>query len=355
MKKIFTLIAVAMVAMSASAKLVLTEMSKNEVFGIPADGTVKAWSWNQAQTNDSQAHEEPEGSGNWVTDKEATYDYSDATGFDFLVVKFKETCSVKLFCATGGWSKQVDDAAAAGASYVAIDFAAKGAVINDINAIIFQPTEDGKIIVESVEYMTKAEFDAYVEEQSHVVKEADFKNPAVNGVLKMDEGEDQWGWYSPGWFGTSVASLASLYKTMVFEVAQSDGPFKITIQDFTDEAQSRNIQFESVTVTEPVIFALPISDFQYSTLGQYAFQNNYVTETYSEGGADHSWLGENNIKITRTYYTSEVVKSTYTSSAGIQNITTASNANNAIYNLAGQRVANAKGIVIKNGAKYVVK
>lgn len=349
MKKLFTLIAVALMAMTASANQVLTEL-KNAAFGLPEDGTVAAWGWNQAGTNDSQSHQEADGS--WVTDKEATYNYGDATGFDYVVIKFKQTCATKFICVSGGWATQPTVSVAAGASYAAVDFAATGTTVTDINAFVLQPTENGNIIIDQIEYMTKAEYDAYVEEQSHVVKEQDFANPAVDGVLTMTEGEDAWGWYSPCWFGTSAESLASLYKTIVFEVAKSDGPFKITIQDYADEG-SENITFEVATVTAPVVIACPVASITKS-FGQYAFQNDYVTETYSEGGSDHSWLGENKVQITRTYYTSEVVESTYTPNA-IVNVKADAAKSNVMYNLAGQRVSNAKGIVIKNGVKYVVK
>lgn len=353
MKKIFTLIAVAMMAMTASANLVLTEI-KNAAFGLSEDGAVAAWGWNQAGTNDAVSHEEPAGSGNWVTDKEATYNYGDATGYDYVVIKFKQTCGIKFFCVSGGWTKQEFVTAAAGASYAAIDFAATGTVANTIDAFVLQPTENGNIVIDQIEYMTKAEFDAYVEEQSHVVKEQDFANPAVDGILTMAEGEDAWGWYSPGWFGTSGESLASLYKTIVFEVAKSDGPFKITIQNFADDA-SENIVFDVATVAAPVVIACPVASITKS-FGQYAFQNNYVTETYSEGGEEKSWLGENKVQITRTYYTSEVVESTFTPNGAdaIVNVN-ADVQSSAMYNVAGQRVAKANGLVIMNGKKYVVK
>ena len=355
MRKLFTLIAVAMMAMSANAKLVLTEI-KNAAFGIPEDGKVAAWDWKQAGTNDSQSHEEPEGSGNWITDKEATYNYGDASEYDYAVITFDElTCDVKFFVVNGGWASQPNVTSLKAYKFAAMNMAENNVVKGSIDAFVLQPTSDGNVKIKEIAYMTADEYAAFEKEAKNVKAEEDLKLPGEAGVITMEEGEDKSGWYSPGWVGKS--GLNTVYKTLVFEIASATAPYALKVQGSEDGSTWDDSGFSSFEVaahTAPAVIALPVEG-KHVNLGQFAFQNLNVTETWQDQGKDVSWYDENIVTVTRIYLTSDVVKSSYPSISAIQNITTASNANNAVYNLAGQRVANAKGIVIKNGAKYVVK
>lgn len=355
MKKIFTLIAVALMAVSANAKLVLTELSNNAAFGIPADGTVSEWSWNQTGTNDSQSHQEEDGT--WVTDKEATYNYGDATGYDVIVITFDElTCDASFVVVNGGWANQHKGSALKAYKFAAVDMNAQGSVKNAIDAFVIQPGAGGGIVkIKEIAYMTADEYAAFEEDAKNIKAEEDLKLPGEAGVITMGEGEDMSGWYSPGWVGKT--GLDNVYKTLVFEVASATAPYALKVQGSEDGSTWDDSGFSSFEVaahTAPAVLAVPVEG-KHVNLGQFAFQNLNVTDTYMDQGKEVSWYEENIVTVTRIYLTSEVVESSYPSASAIQNITTSANANSAVYNLAGQRVSNAKGIVIKNGVKYVVK
>ena len=355
MKKLFTLIAVALMAVSANAKLVLTELSKNAAFNIPEDGTVAGWSWNQAATNDSQSHEEPEGSGNWITDKEATFNYGDASEYDVAVITFDElTCDVKFFVVNGGWANQHSATSLTAYKYAAVDMNKAGSIKNTIDAFVLQPaTGDGGILkIKEIAYMTTEEFAAFEKEAKNVSVFEDLKLPGEAGVIIMEEGEDASGWYSPGWVGKT--GLDATYKTLVFEIASATAPYALKVQGSEDGGatwdDSGFSSFEIAAHTDPIVIAVPVEG-KHVNLGQFAFQNRNITDSWQDQGKDVSWYDENIVTVTRIYLTSEVVESTN----AIVNVKANAAKSNVMYNLAGQRVSNAKGIVIKNGVKYVVK
>lgn len=354
MKKFFTLIAVAMMAMSANAKLVLTEI-KNASFGISEDGKVSAWSWNQAGTNDSQSHQEEDGT--WVTDKEATYNYGDASEYDYAVITFDElTCDVKFFVVNGGWASQPNVESLSAYKFAALNFADNDVVKGSIDAFVLQPKADGVVKIKEIIYMTAAEYVEFEKEAKNIKAEEDLNLPGEAGVITMEEGEDASGWYSPGWVGKT--GLDNVYKTLVFEVASATANYSLMVQGSIDGGatwdDSGFTKFEVAAHSAPAIIALPVEG-KHVNLGQFAFQNLNVTDTWQDQGKDVSWYDENIVTVTRIYLTSEVVESNYPSLTAIQDVTTDANNSTVVYNLAGQHVSNAKGIVIKNGVKYVVK
>lgn len=363
MKKIFTLIAIAMMAMTANAKLVLTELCNNAAFGIGADGAVGAWSWNQAATNDAVAHEEPEGSGNWITDKEATYNYGDLSAYDVVVVTFEElTCDASLVVVNAGWANKHSASALKVYKYVAVDMTAMGSVKNSIDAFVIQGGgEAGIIKIKEVSAMTAAEFAAFEAEAKSVKAEEDLALPGEGGVINMEEGEEMSGWYSPGWNGK--LGLDAVYKTLVFEVASATADYAIKVQGSEDGGNTWDengfSNFEVAAHTTPAVIAVPVEG-KHTCLGQFAFQNlNVNGDPYMDPGSGKmvSWYDANTVIVTRIYLTSEVVESNYTPHAtdGIENITVSQNNANVMYNIAGQRVNQAKGLVIMNGKKMIMK
>lgn len=351
MKKLFTLIAVAMMAMTASAK---------ESLALPSPwGESCVFDGSTYTFNGSWA-----GAGIWLgvddgwTDASA-YDYAviiyeNHTGGDvsfnveYNKVDHEESWGVAYF----GGSTIIDQPK--GYAAIALDktnLTDNGKICaEELRQISLQDRgSQASLTVSDICFMTEAEYKALQEGEPMGPKVKEFALPGEAGVIVMQEGEDASGWYASSWIGlTNLASQG--YKTFVIEVESSIAPFNVCAQNWeSGDVISKTCE----TVTSPVVIAYSIGEgAELQGLGQFALQNMNITDTYpGMDGKDVSWYDANQVKVTRAYLTSEVVEST----DAIANVMVDAAKSNAMYNLAGQRVSNAKGIVIKNGVKYVVK
>ena len=165
MKKIFTLIAAALVALNVNAK------QDVDISSIVTDGvgTFNAWEWKGITLS----------SGDLILDEDAkTADdknvtYFSASAFDYLIVEMEETtCNPQVIIqykckgTIGQYGAEFDQGQASGGasgmpSMMAIKLDPTGK--RTINQIAFQPTSAGTITFSSVYFATQEEYDDAVE------------------------------------------------------------------------------------------------------------------------------------------------------------------------------------------------
>ncbi len=342
MKKIFTLIATVMVALCANASTILPLNLSSWGGDCTVSGTTitygNAW----------------EGAGSWIAvvheDESVTgYDLSDC---EYMWFTFAEGANVDVKIVTQYTDSYVEGASGTSQTTVLAGSLVAGypldpSLKNDVYQFFFQSTSGaGTITVTGAYAGSKAEFDAAMAGDTGA-KVKEFGLPGDNGVVVMAEGEQAAGWYSSSWIG--MENLPTLgFKNFVVEVESAEAPFQILAQDWPSGEQK--VQgFEALT--SPITVVYPLADGVQTGLGQFALQNMNITDTWMDPttGNEVSWYDANKVVVTRAYLTSEDVDP-----SGINTINT-STGNNAMYNIAGQRVTNAKGIVICNGRKYLVK
>ena len=165
MKKIFTLIAAALVALNVNAK------QDVDISAIVTDGvgTFNSWEWKGVilSTGDLIVDDEAK----TADDKNVTY--FDASAFDYLIVEMEETtCDPQLIIqykckgTVGQYGAEFDQALTSGSmsglpTMMAIKLDATGK--KTINQIAFQPTSAGSITFSSVYFASQAEYDEAVE------------------------------------------------------------------------------------------------------------------------------------------------------------------------------------------------
>lgn len=337
MKKIFTLIAMALMAVSANAKVDV------DLSSIAPGGVIEftgAWNWKGVTLS----------TGELVTDDAAkTADdsgvtYFDASAYDYFCVKYTTTCDVnvivQLNClgTVGQWGaefNQVNMIASPAASFVGI---ALGENKNKVNQVAFQNQgATGTMTIVEAYWATTEEYEAAQAEE-----DAKEKTLEMSGEAVVDLAAGGYGWTQgvagAGWLAKDV----SLFNTMVFEVASCTGKCKAVLQGPDD--WGADVEFAASE--EAATYAADLSTL--ATLNQYAFQNlNKPDESESE--AD---IQATTIKFTKIYLTSKKIDEF----TGVQTLKANTQKSDVRYNLAGQKVdASYKGVVIMNGKKMVVK
>ena len=351
MKKIFTLIATVIVALCANASTMLTP-------------TFNPWGENAVVDGYTITYTEAwAGVGAWLAggDEEGNYLGCDLSANEYLWITVAEgaTVDVKLVvqytgsCVAG--ASGTSEASVMAGSLVAgcaLDPAQK----NDVSQFFLQSTSGaGSLTVTGIYVGSKEEYDAAMAgDVSEKVK--DLTLPGDNGVIVMP-GEQESGWYSPGWNG--LTSLDAMFKTLVFEVASADEHYQLMVQGSEDGSTWDATGFTTFSVaghTTPAVIALPVEG-KHVNLGQFAFQNMNVIDSWMDPatGAQVSEYGDNKVVVTRVYLTSNVVESNYVAwTDGISEVK-AEASNGVMYNIAGQRISKANGLYIMNGKKYFVK
>lgn len=341
MKKIFTLIAIAFMALSANAETILPINLSSWGGDCTIDGTTinygNAW----------------EGAGSWIA---VYHEDAPATGLDlsdceYVWLTFAEGATVDVKVVLQYTDQYVDGAA--GTSQVSVmagtavaGFALDPTLKNDVFQYFVQSTSGaGSITLTGAYAGTKEEYDAALAgDVSEKVKE--FALPGDNGVVMMSEGENNSGWYASAWIG--LENLPTMgFNSFVVEIESADAPFQILAQDWPS-GEHKVQQFEALT--EPVTVVFPIKEGVQTGLGQFALQNLNITDSWADpvSGEQVSWYDENKVVVTRAYLTSEVVDP-----AGVSAVEVKAVNDGKMYNIAGQRVNEAKGLVIINGKKYL--
>lgn len=207
----------------------------------------------------------------------------------------------------------------------------------------------GALTIDEVAFITEEEYQAILAGQAPTVKTKEFGLPGEGGVIEMTEGEDNAGWYASSWIGMENIAEDG-YKALVIEVASADAPFQVLAQNWPDGVQ-RVQRFEATAEPITVVFYIGEGEDQLVGLGQFAFQNMNITDSWMDPatGGEVSWYDANKVVVTRAYLTSET-------ETGIESVRNdAASNNNVMFNIAGQRTVKANGLTIQNGKVIYVK
>ena len=298
--------------------------------------------------------------------------------YKYVVVQFTTLTTGGKMMFYGPWYEETEGSGNWVAGHVDKDFTAGTTIIafsvDEVKALanfnwenscfVISATPGEKALIKSISFMTEEDYQKAMAADADVEKVKELGLPGTSGsVVMIGESEGGSGWNNGGWIGAE--NLGQTYKTFVVEVASAQHEFAVIAQNWP-EAIATNIEKKVSGTTSPVIVAYTIGDAgELQGLGQYAIQNRYITEAgepYMDPKTgqqvDGNIYGDNTVVISRAYLTSKEVASTYTpwgESDGIANIAADKAADNVIYNLAGQRVSSAKGLVIKGGKKYLAK
>lgn len=350
MKKLFTLIAVALAATSVNAKQVL-DFSAHYTDGSTINFD-ENWLWKGVGLS----------TGDLVVDEEAkTADdsgvtYFDASDFDYLVIKYSaSTVDVSLIAqynckgTVGQWGAEynqgqisVDKSATGGIVGLALDASLKA----KINSVALQNgSANGTLTVDEVYFATADEWEA-VKPAPPTTKEIDFTSFGgydASGNFVFPAGTA--GWYSK-WFGTLDPDY---FKYLVIEVASSNGDVQLVIQGTKTEGASPAENMMILKTETPQTFYVEVAGWD--NISQMAFQNFNFSDPDNEDWATKAASAmETTMNVTAMYLAVDEP------TTGINKIPVKVVNNGVRYNLAGQKVDKSyKGLVIENGKKFIQK
>lgn len=332
MKKLFTFMVAAFAALTINAK------EDIDISGIATDGVVTftgQWQWQGINYGSSDA------TGADV--------YADKSAYAYVVVEYTSgTCGdVNLIAqyekdgTTGQWGPNYYTSTASlsvnptgGILAVALDPDHS----KSLNAVALQNHgTEGNLAVKAAYFASQEEYEAAKAEAGKIEKTKEFEEGKTHTLAAK-----AWGW-DQNWMATD----ASDFNTLVFDIASITGKAKAAIKgiledgtDFADE-----LVFDS---NEAKVYTYDLSKFK--TLNCYAFQNLNKPDGDQYGVND---IEETTIVVNKIYMTN---KSADEVTTGINHTFVApkANINAPIYNLAGQQVSKSyKGVVIQNGKKFV--
>lgn len=356
MKKIFTFIAVALMAIGANAKTQIDFSSKWEAGAVSEFG-------NWAYVGMRLANSEPAKNEEAKTADDSNVTYFDASAYDYLCIKYRETSAVFRFIlqynckgTIGQYGTEFHEvlapltASTSGVVGIKLDAAKK----NTIFQIALQSEGTGSIIVDEIYWATEAEYNADVAENP-VTK-------AVPQTKKLDLGSATQKWNdnfeynvtthkctltednAGGWW---IGGDLSDYDYLVFEVEDlvvgNWAQFSVFGQGVALFSPEGGSFTQVIDIREMNRNLTDTSVYQYSG-----------TNIVLQGNKGTSWTWKQAYFATAKYITDNNIISQTT---GIQKVKIDSdNANAVRYNMAGQQVgAGYKGIVIENGKKMVIK
>ena len=330
MKKLFTIVAAALCALTVSAKETIPGFT-------PGTLTFTNWSWN---TISSLGQGEVINNGNGTAD-DSGVTYFDASDHDYVVFEYSAaTCAkmkaiVQYNCkgTAGEWGPEFNEgsqefALNGNGGIMAIKLDADYS--DKVYSVAMQdPGTPGTVDVTDVYFATEEEYLAAKAEADKVEKVMVLDE--VGGTHTLAAGD--WGWDSK-WLGTTDVSA---FNTAVIEVESVIGHGKINFLAFDIDLPASETAY---TVTADISSVASIK--------QSAYQNLYKIDEASEVPD-----GETVIKVKKVYLTSKTKQEVDDEIAtGISDMIAAPKAqNNVRYNLLG--VKNGAGIYIMNGKKYM--
>ena len=330
MKKLFTIVAAALCALTVSAKETIPGFT-------PGTLTFTNWSWN---TISSLGQGEVINNGNGTAD-DSGVTYFDASDHDYVVFEYSAaTCAkmkaiVQYNCkgTAGKWGPEFNEgsqefALNGNGGIMAIKLDADYS--DKVYSVAMQdPGTPGTVDVTDVYFATEEEYLAAKAEADKVEKVMVLDE--VGGTHTLAAGD--WGWDSK-WLGTTDVSA---FNTAVIEVESVIGHGKINFLAFDIDLPASETAY---TVTADISSVASIE--------QYAYQNVYKIDEASEVPD-----GETVIKVKKVYLTSKTKQEVDEEIAtGISDMIAAPKAqNNVRYNLLG--IKNGAGIYIMNGKKYM--
>ena len=224
MKKIFTLIAVAFVALSVNAKQAI------DISGIAPDGKITftgTWNWQGVSLSSGELIENSEAK----TADDSGVTYFDASAYDYLIVKYSSaTCDANVIAqlkckgTIGQWGAEyytsegpVAKKKKGGYAFVKLDPNYK----KYVNSVAFQNGNDaGEIIIDEVYWATEAEYQEALEASGQIIK----RPAAGESIIIYDNDGD------PLPFGTSW-SVSPVIDKKYFEVAEVGDIIRCNITD----------------------------------------------------------------------------------------------------------------------------
>ena len=330
MKKLFTIVAAALCALTVSAKETIPGFT-------PGTLTFTNWSWN---TISSLGQGEVINNGNGTAD-DSGVTYFDASDHDYVVFEYSAaTCAkmkaiVQYNCkgTAGEWGPEFNEgsqefALNGNGGIMAIKLDADYS--DKVYSVAMQdPGTPGTVDVTDVYFATEEEYLAAKAEADKVEKVMVLDE--VGGTHTLAAGD--WGWDSK-WLGTTDVSA---FNTAVIEVESVIGHGKINFLAFDIDLPASETAY---TVTADISSVASIE--------QYAYQNVYKIDEAAEVPD-----GETVIKVKKVYLTSKTKQEVDEEIAtGINDMIAAPKAqNNVRYNLLG--IKNGAGIYIMNGKKYM--
>ena len=330
MKKLFTIVAAALCALTVSAKETVPGFT-------PGTLTFGGWGWNTITT---LGQGEVIDNGNGTAD-DSGVTYFDASDHDYVVFEYSAaTCAkmkaiVQYNCkgTAGKWGPEFNEGSQefvlnVNGGIMAIELNADFS--DKVFSIAMQdPGTAGTVDVTDVYFATEEEYLAAKAEADKIEKVMVLDGEGGTHTLAAGD----WGWDSK-WLGTTDISA---FNTAVIEVESVIGHGKINFQEFEIDLPASETAY-SVTADISSV----------ASIEQYAYQNVYKIDEASEVPD-----GETVIKVKKVYLTSKTKQEVDEEIAtGISNMISAPKAqNNVRYNLLG--VKNGAGIYIMNGKKYM--
>ena len=330
MKKLFTIVAAALCALTVSAKETIPNFT-------PSTMTFSSWSWNTIST---LGQGEVINNGNGTAD-DSGVTYFNASDHDYVVFEYSAaTCAkmkaiVQYNCkgTAGEWGPEFNEGSQefvlnVNGGIMAIELNADYS--DKVYSIAMQdPGTPGTVDVTDVYFATEEEYLAAKAEADKVEKVMVLDE--VGGTHTLAAGD--WGWDSK-WLGTTDNSA---FNTAVIEVESVIGHGKINFQEFEIDLPASESAY-SVTADISSV----------ASIEQYAYQNVYKIDEAAEVPD-----GETVIKVKKVYLTSKTKQEVDEEIAtGINDMIAAPKAqNNVRYNLLG--IKNGAGIYIMNGKKYM--
>ena len=330
MKKLFTIVAAALCALTVSAKETIPGFT-------PGTLTFTNWSWN---TISSLGQGEVINNGNGTAD-DSGVTYFDASDHDYVVFEYSAaTCAkmkaiVQYNCkgTAGEWGPEFNEgsqefALNGNGGIMAIKLDADYS--DKVYSVAMQdPGTPGTVDVTDVYFATEEEYLAAKAEADKIEKVMVLDGEGGTHTLAAGD----WGWDSK-WLGTTDVSA---FNTAVIEVESVIGHGKINFLAFDIDLPASETAY---TVTADISSVASIE--------QYAYQNVYKIDEAAEVPD-----GETVIKVKKVYLTSKTKQEVDEEIAtGISDMIAAPKAqNNVRYNLLG--IKNGAGIYIMNGKKYM--
>ena len=330
MKKLFTIVAAALCALTVSAKETIPNFT-------PSTMTFSSWSWNTIST---LGQGEVINNGNGTAD-DSGVTYFNASDHDYVVFEYSAaTCAkmkaiVQYNCkgTAGEWGPEFNEGSQefvlnVNGGIMAIELNADYS--DKVYSIAMQdPGTPGTVDVTDVYFATEEEYLAAKAEADKIEKVMVLDGEGGTHTLAAGD----WGWDSK-WLGTTDISA---FNTAVIEVESVIGHGKINFQEFEIDLPASETAY-SVTADISSV----------ASIEQYAYQNVYKIDEAAEVPD-----GETVIKVKKVYLTSKTKQEVDEEIAtGISDMIAAPKAqNNVRYNLLG--VKNGAGIYIMNGKKYM--
>ena len=336
MKKFFTLVVAAFAALSVSAK------EDIDISSIATDNVVTfaaAWNWQGINFGSTDA-------------STGETKYADKSAFEYVVFEYSAgTCKdVNL---TAQYEKDGTTGQYGDNYYTSTETCnvyPNGGILavqldaahsKTLNAVALQNRGTaGSITIKAAYFASKAEYDEAKAAADKVEKSVDIDATGGTHNLKAKE----WGW-DGNWLDKDVSS----FNTLVFVVASVEGHGKVAVQGKFTDGTDANSEVDLPASSEAKTYMVDIS--KWGKLSQYAYQNLNKPDGEQYGKDD---IEATAIVVTKVYLTSKTVEE-LSPSTGISNAMILAPAKSSkIYNLAGQQVdASYKGVVIKNGKKFV--